>query len=413
MPYLTREDGERFIIPSYRDVLSAKKPSLLKKEIMLLTVNYGEYITLQKKGPEQYEVAFSHEPGALLGENVWQYFKRPRDLIYCEAIPNTSEAILVIVKSGSVYLDGTFPLDNIAEELIIFQTQQNNFDIYIYGDVPISKERQEHKFSFDPSSVHSFTVLERPVFPTLPVVKAFQLQLVDVVLKSQGIGIFPLKKIIAVIILLGLVWFGYLFISTHKKELPQVIVGVVNPYQLYIDTLTSPNPSDEIKAISQQMTALLTISGWFPANITYANTNNILSAQMKSYGARTSILFSWAAKNNADIDVKSDGFYINIPINIPNRYPPMTINQLNEVIANLTDRLSYIIPGNPLTVGDIKVQGRYKETDITITFADTSISLLTIIGQQLRTLPLVLTSVDMTTSNGNLSGTIVLKALGN
>src|SRR3990167_80168 len=138
MPYITREDGERFIIPSYRDVLSVKKQSLLRREVLLLASNYGEYATLQRKNADQYEVAFSPDPGYLLGETVWHYFKRPRDLIYCEAIPNTAEAILVIVKGGSVYLEGSFPIDTIPEELVIFQTQQNNFEIYIHGNVPIS-----------------------------------------------------------------------------------------------------------------------------------------------------------------------------------------------------------------------------------------------------------------------------------
>ena len=104
MAYLTREDGEHFVIPSYREVLSAKQKSVLKKDILLLSQSYGEYITLQRKSPVQYEVAFSPDTGYLLGETVWQHFKRPADLIYCEAIPGTTEAILVIVKAGSVYL---------------------------------------------------------------------------------------------------------------------------------------------------------------------------------------------------------------------------------------------------------------------------------------------------------------------
>src|SRR5688572_11892417 len=105
MPYITREDGEHFVIPSYRDVLVVKQKNQLKKEILLLSQSYGEYITLQKKGGNQYEVAFSPDTGYLLGESIWYHFKRPVDLIYCEAIPNTTEAILVIVKSSSVYLD--------------------------------------------------------------------------------------------------------------------------------------------------------------------------------------------------------------------------------------------------------------------------------------------------------------------
>src|SRR5665213_2262909 len=104
MPHITREDGEHFVTPSYRDILSAKKASLLKKEILLLSSNYGNFITLHRKNADQFEAAFSNEPGNLLGETVWYYFKRPNDLIYCEAISGTSEAILVIVKNGSVWL---------------------------------------------------------------------------------------------------------------------------------------------------------------------------------------------------------------------------------------------------------------------------------------------------------------------
>src|SRR5258706_12802884 len=103
MPYIARDDGERFVIPSYRDTLSAKKSNLLKKEILLLSESYGAFATVIKKNAQQYEVAFSPDTGYLLGETVWQHFKRPFDLIYCEIIPNTSEAILVIVKSGSVF----------------------------------------------------------------------------------------------------------------------------------------------------------------------------------------------------------------------------------------------------------------------------------------------------------------------
>src|SRR5262245_20600863 len=107
MPYIAREDGERFVLPFYRNFLIFNQKSQLKKEILLLSQSYGEYITLQKKNATQYEVAFSPDTGYLLGESIWHNFKKPLDLIYCEAIPNTTEAILVIVKSGSVYLDGS------------------------------------------------------------------------------------------------------------------------------------------------------------------------------------------------------------------------------------------------------------------------------------------------------------------
>lgn len=411
MSYITREDGERFVIPSYRDVLSAKKPSLLRREILLLSSNYGEYIALQRKTSNQFEVAFSPDPGYLLGETVWHYFKRPQDLIYCEAIPNTAEAILVIVKSGSVYLDGTFPLDTIPDELVIFRTQRNNFEVYISGDVPISNSPEDGKYTLDTSSVKSFTVLDRPVFPQLPLVKAFQLQLVDAVLKAKGIGVFPMKRILLVVALLGLLWLGWTYVTTHKKELPQVIMrAVVNPYQTYFANLSTPNPTDQLRWISSNVWLLSTIPGWRIDTINFSD--GVLRASVKSLGARTDILFQWAAQNHAAIEVMPDGFYLVIAANFVNRPTPTTINKLNEVVATLIDSLSYVTPGNNMEVGELVSRGRFSERQLIINFNDITLPILELITQQLKNLPLVLTKVSMKMSDGFLSGSITLIALG-
>lgn len=416
MSYITREDGVRFIIPSYRDVLSVKKISLLKREVLLLASNYGEYIALQKKSANQYEIAFSPDPGALLGETVWQYFKYPRDLIYCEVIPNTSEAVLVIVKSGSVYLDGSFPIDSIAEELVIFQSQQNQFDIYLYGDVPISQNPEVGKFSLDASSVRSFTILDKPVFPTLPVVKVFQLQLVDVVLKSHGIGVFPLKQFSLVALALGLVWMGWKFLQSNQTEItiPQVFVNAVSPYQAYINKLISPNPAAQIHEIVDDVTLLFTIPGWYPTAYSYIATNNKgFIVTVKSLGARTNVLYSWASKNNIKVEIQPDGFYLNTTFTSENRPATTVIYKLDHVIANLIDRLSYVLPGNPVAINAYSNQGKYTETQIIISFSNISPTTLNVIGQELKLLPLVLLKVDMTVANGSLSGSMVLTALGN
>jgi hypothetical protein len=410
MPYITRDDGDRFVIPSYRDTLTAKKQSLLKREITLLAANYGDYVTLQRKGRDDYEVAFSSDAGYLLGETIWAYFNRPRDLIYCEVIPNTSEAILVIVKNGSVYLDGSFPIDSIPEELVIFKTQQNQFDIYIYGDVPISQTPEEGKFSFDATSIHSFNVLEKPVFELLPVVKSFQLQLVDVVLKTQGIGVFPIKPVLMGIGFVVAIWVGWKIISTSKVELPTSIISVVNPYQVYINTLSSPSPSYQVQFMVDGISRMLSIPGWFPDSIDYAAGS--LRAAVKSDGGRTNTLFKWAENNNADIQINQSGIYINLNEHLNDRLPPTTIHDMKEVLANLIDRLSYVIPGNPLTLGTSENRGQYIETSITIDFVDVSLSTLALIGQQLKDLPLVLSSARVKVKDGFLSGSLVLIALG-
>ncbi len=409
MPVITREDGERFIVPTYRDVLSAKKPGLLKREILLLSTNYGEYITLQKKTASQYEVAFSPEPGDLLGETVWSYFKRPRDLVYCEEIPDTNEAILVIVKSGSVYLDGVFPKESIPDELIVFQTQQNNFEIYLYGDVPITQTEEIGKFTFEASSVKSFTILDKPVFPTMPLVKQFQLQLVDVTLKGQGIGNFPTKQVFSLLLLIGLVWLAWLFLST-RKELPSAIINVVNPYQNYLVQLSSPDPSIELYRLSNSIILLYTIPGWEPVAINYSG--GMVRASVKSLGMRSNTLFDWAAKNKAKVELMPDGFYLTLNNYLANRPEPTSIYEQKYVIANLIDRLSYILPGNTLSMGASINRGKYTETQLTVKFTDITPTTLNLIGQQLRRLPLVLSNVSVTLNNSSLSGTIVLTALG-
>lgn len=410
MPYITREDGERFVIPSYRDVISAKKQSLLKREILSLSDNYGEYITLHRKNVDQYEVAFSPDTGYLLGETVWHYFKRPLDLIYCEAIPNTSEAILVIVKSGSVYLDGSFSIDAIPDELIIFRTQQNNFDIYIYGDVPISSSPEDGYFTFDPASVRVFQILDEPVFNKLPKVKNFQLQLVDTVLKSQGIGVFPVKNLLVAAFVLVFAYIGWVWITTHKKELPAAFVSYVNPYQVYLDSLTSPDPVNEIENINDKIKLLYTMPGWVPDTIEYAKGK--LHVSVKSNGTKTQLLFGWERLVNANIQVQSDGFYLNWLTVYPIRQPPQTIYKLNDVIATMVDRLNDIDPGNHMTIGAILDRRVYLETTLTISFTNVTPGIFTLLGLQLHNLPLVLNKVSMTAINGALSGVIVLQALG-
>ena len=49
MTSITRNDGTIFVTPSYREILSAKKKSLLKKEIRMLSENYGEFLFIRKK----------------------------------------------------------------------------------------------------------------------------------------------------------------------------------------------------------------------------------------------------------------------------------------------------------------------------------------------------------------------------
>lgn len=411
MPYITREDGEHFVIPSYRDVLTIKQKSQLKKEVLLLSQSYGEYITLQKKNVTQYEVAFSPDTGYLLGESIWHHFKKPLDLIYCEAIPNSTEAILVIVKSGSVYLDGSFPLDSIPEELIIFLTQQNNFEIYIYGDIPISEQPEVGKFSFEPNSVKSYTVLSAPVFPTLALNKAYQLQLVDPVLQEQGIGVFPTKQIVLGIVLLGLGWMIWSLFIAEKSEDKAVEQQKINPYQQYNTLLASPAPDQEIQAVVGRLLLIGQMPGWMATDIKYIY--GTINANVISNGGKVADIYAWAQENNANITIKKTGLLMTMPVSTPNRPIPDKIYPISKVIGAIVDRVSTVYPGNNFQVGNLVRKNVYTDVLITIRFTNIGPAVLNLIGGQLAGLPLIVHDITLRMDNKlNLTGSITLQALG-
>lgn len=409
MPYITREDGEHFVIPSYRDVLSAKQKSVLKKDILMLSQSYGEYITLQKKGPTQYEVAFSPDTGYLLGESIWHQFKRPLDMIYCEAIPNTTEAILVIVKAGSVYLDGSFPLESIPEELIIFLTQQNNFEIYIYGDVPISQTPEPDKFSFDSNSVKSFTILDKPVFTTLPLLKIYQLQPVEYVLKVQGIGVFPTRQILMGFVVVAIAWMLWSYLSKEKAVVVEA-QPEVNPYQVYNATLASPEPNQEINRFVEVAKLFFAMPGWQPVHFEYAK--GVLTVAVQSSGGTTQDLFQWATDHNATINIEQEGVSVVMHSDLPNRAIPKTIYPIKEVLGMLVDRVAAVYPGNNLKLDAFDNKGVFTDVNVTITVSNVSPAVISMIGNQLKDLPLALHTIAIDVDNGNLTGNIIIHALG-
>jgi hypothetical protein len=411
MPYLAREDGEHFVIPAYRDVISVKGGGAAKKEILALSESYGQYITLQSKGPLQYEVACSPDAGYLLGESIWNYFKRPLDMIYCEAVPNTTEAILVIVKGGSVYLDGRFPTDSIQEELVTLLTQDNHFAIYVSGDVPISEHPESGKFSFDAKSVRSFTVLEAPVFPSLPLYKAYQLQLVNQILKERGIGGLPLKPIMTGVITMTLCAVIWIYFST-RETVQVTVIKKVNPYQDYNNLLTSPAPDDLMQAIVQQLSVIFAMPGWVPQRLDYANGALLVTVQTS--GSNIQTLLDWSKRNQVTLDLNPHGVVLTMPLGASSRPAPTKIYPLKQVVIDLIDNLSMIYPGNNFSFTGFTHQGVYSVSTLTIHVAKFSPIGIGLIGKVCHGLPLVLTGMALDVDDsGLLTGNISLEALGN
>lgn len=411
MPYITREDGERFVIPAYRDEISAKNNSALRKEIITLSQSYGEYIAMQRKATLKYDIAFSPDAGYLLGESIWHYFKRPMDMIYCEAVPNTTEAILVIVKDGQVYLDGRFPVESIPEELIIFLTQKNQFEISIYGDVPIVREPAEGKFSFDSSSVKSFTELKDPIFPTLPLVKAYQLQLVEPTLKRYGVSGIDIKKVITFLVLIGAGWYAWTLISPMIFAPPPAAVAPqVNPYQGFYDALATPAPDAEIMSLIPVLQDLVTIPGWTLMTATYQQGS--INCDMKSEGAQVEDLIKWADARQGKVTITSSGISLSLPIKTTQRAKINKIYPIQQTLAVLLDHLVKVYPGNNVQVAEVASQGAFQSIDTGITLLGVGLAQLELISKQLKDLPFVVKKVQLNYTGTGFSGSIGMTLLG-
>lgn len=425
MSFIAREDGEHFVIPSYREVLSTKNKTQLKKDILLLSQSYGEYITLNKKSPVQYEIAFSPDLGYLLGESVWVYFNKPADLVYCEVVPNNpQEAMLVVVKDGSVYLDGNFPLENIAEELVIFLTQKNNFDIYIHGNVPISQVPEQGKFSFDAASVKSFNVLEKPVFPTLPLVKAYKLQLVEPVLAAAGIGVLPIVPIAVVIAVIIGGYFLWSYMATQRAEKAAEEAAAAeaagkqaqqaNPYQRFYDALNTPSPVQELAAFLEKLNTFMTIPGWHIKDIKYASGS--VTSNVVSDGATVQTLFDWGKANDVTISFIPSGLTLTSSVNLEKRGTPDQIYPIKQVIVRFTDKMASIFPGtNNMSFTGLTPLGVVSQATFTIAFTDASPAQVKMIGETFTGMPFVLQDISagINPNNGSLTGSITIQALGN
>lgn len=411
MAYITRDDGVQFVVPSYRDVITMRSAGALKKEIYSLSSNYGEYITMQQKGAIQYEVAFSPDTGYLLGESIWHQFKRPMDLVYCEVVPNTSEAILVIVVSGSVYLDGRFQTDSIPDELVVFLTQKNKFDIYTYGDVPISQEAEIGKFSFEADSVKSFTVLDKPVFAELPLLRMYQLQLVDTVLKENKIGTLPLRKIALGVIIAGMLFLMWNLMSSGQDEVKAVVLPEVNPYIAFNKIMTSPAPDQEMQAVLKAVDRLFTMPGWTIIQMDYVS--KAASTKVTSGGTSIAVLQNWAMNNEATVDINKAGIFVVMPIKITDRKTPTKIYPTKSVVMTFIDRIATVYPGNNVRFSSIDGKGIHKTSKLEITIDKLTPVTLGLISEQFKDLPLVLKGVSLKLDRtGTLSGKILIEAVG-
>ncbi len=408
MPTLKRDDGVQFAIQTYRELLNTQKASLVKQELRLLAKNHGSYVRLFQKDKHQSEAVFSRDPGYLFGESVWEYFGRPNDLVYCELLGDSHYAAVVVVRAGSVYLDSKMPIASIPDEFTTLIAGANQYDIYIFGDVPISDKEDKGYFYFPPEFTKSFNRLDRGAIDELPTTEALQLQPLEMALRSEQLGKkMPIGMLLLIaVVILGVGW----WVFTPKIEtVVQKPVEQTNPWQLLENTLSSPKPIENLAAFNTVFTLVNSVSGWEPVSI--KATGNSYLIKMNTLGGGVKELQTWAAKHNVTVNLTQQGVDLNYVLPLTDRSKTIFMN-LQDALADVIDNMNKVLPTKSVALQASTKSGLTQEMKATVTYTNISPDILTLIGRAMTNLPVRVDNIETTISNGALSGNIQLTVVG-
>lgn len=241
MAMLHRDDGAQFVLQPYREVLKQTNRAILKKEIRLLSENYGGFARIFKQKEGSFEVIYSRDYGNLLGEGIWNYFTKPDNLIYAELLSDR-KILLVVVRGGLVYVDAVLDYADVLNELVPQLVADVAFEIYVHGDVPFGNSQQLNKYVISANNIKTFTYLDEPVYPVLPALPAYQLMPVDRAIDSLKLDqrFYSMCAIVAVIVVaLGIWWLSSNSSDTDASQFTQM-----DPMQFYKNVLSTPAPAE-------------------------------------------------------------------------------------------------------------------------------------------------------------------------
>ncbi|MAZ38673.1 MAG: hypothetical protein CMF49_01000 [Legionellales bacterium] len=419
MPQILRHDGVPFVVYTYRELVTAKKYNLLKRELEMLAREHGANARFYIYPDGDLEAIFSQEEGYLLGENIWQHFGNPANLIYCEALADGENALLVVVKQGSIYLDSQLPLINLLDEFFNLIGDENQYDIYVYGDVPLAETATEEKFAFDAGLVNSFNVLESSAYLTLETDETLKLLPIDKAIDELPRQKSNLFKIAVVLIFLFAI--GYGIWSTLQTK-TQISTGITtqpnqtrqvtqNPYAGYIKALQTPAPSEQLRTILARIKTLLTIPGWTPVQMNLKGQSAIFDLQ--GVGGNTALLMGWVKEKKADLEIKNSKASIIYTLNIPSRTRPTNIYNLRDTVSMLYDALAEIFPESNVSIGKPEKHQVYNSVIIKFSFNDVSMQILALLADELKGFPVVINAFSLNQiDHGMVSGNIELEILG-
>lgn len=415
MPQIKRQDGENFVVYTYREILTRKTKSLLKKELNLLAKENGEFARLFLYPDGDYELILANEPGYLLAELVWSYFNQTENLIFCEKI-NDKEALLVVIRDGNVCLDALINIEQLGNEFLTLSGGETPYNIYIVGkDLPISELPSPETVSLPAEEIASFNILNDSVFNNLPLDESLKLLPLDAALaelpKEQLNNVKIILLTLAVCIIGISIWEIVKPKAITTPLYRAVTLTQTPPYANYNEKLSSPAPNAILIYCIKMLKYSLSIPGWLPDQMHLKKDTVVFS--LKSFGGDTGLLLTWLKKHNADLQVKDGHAYLAYPLAVPNRNTPNTIYNIRDTVSLLYDGLKRSFPVGAVSIQSIKKHQHYVSVDLQISFSGISFNTLHLLAKELTNFPLVLKSFEINEINqGILSGELEVEVLG-
>lgn len=412
MSTLVRSDGTQFVMQAYRELLSVTKRSQIVHEIRFLAEQQGQYTRLFKKGQNQYEAIFSTEPGYLLGESVWHYFGEPNNIIYCEALPDSAQILVVVVRSGSVYIDAQILGSSLQSELLPLMTGDFKYRIITSGNVPLRKAESFGTFRFPKDLIASFETLQVPLFPQLPALKSLQLQPLPLALKSEHLS-FGFSTPLILLTTLALIFGGWWALTPKEEGVsfrPPLIRTMVSPYAAYYRALTTPAPDRQLAEMVATITQLYLLPGWSATKLQFNGKR--FHVALRSDGGKMSGITQWAKQRGYQFHLSSRGAEVIYQSRLTSRAKPTALYASTQVVTQLVDHMTQLLHHNAVSLGETRQRGDVRATRLTIHLDEVSPELLDLVGRELNHLPLALTSVDITIHSGLMNGIIQLSVWG-
>ena len=413
MTQIIRYDDVEFVVLTYRELLTAATPSMMKREINLLATENGQYVKCFQR-EQGVEAVFSRDSGYLLAESVWDYFDQPDNLIYCEELPSGTSVALVVIRGGTVFLDTEVNMRNIMDELMALTLGSTAYKIKLFGDLPIGEGSSQ--FQFPSQNVSSLEYLESSVFLALTPKEEYALGTVKQAFASLGYTGIALKKltiIVAVLAVLGLIiWY---FAEPAPPPPPPVVEGPPppppDPYAAFKQALMTPAPDAVLQNLIGTLSDAYTIPGWMPQSLALAGSTATVS--LNKDGGNAGILLAWKRNHpNVQMSINTGTAVLTYTIQVAPRPTPEVIYKLPDRLANFYDELNAKFPGSTVAIGAIAKNSNYQQSAINISFTNQSPDSLMVLADVLKGLPAVLSTATMTVSNGLISGQLTIQLIG-